>query len=69
MRGADIYSDYYLVRTRTRQLARNEEEKKGRERFDVRMLRSKDIKKRYNIEAKNKFQAQVRYRRPRGRTR
>ena len=39
MRGADVYSDHYLVRTRIRpKLARVEREEKGRQRFNVRKL-------------------------------
>ena len=58
MRGADVYSDHYLVKTRIRlKLARAEGRKNARERFDVRKLRSEAIRKRYNIEVRNRFEA------------
>ena len=51
MRGAEIYSDHYIVRTRIRlKLSRNEEKEKGRDRFNVRKLQREDIRKRYNID-------------------
>ena len=57
MRGADIYSDHYLVRTRIRlKLARNGERTEGRERFNVRTLQSEEIRKSYNVEVRNRFQ-------------
>ena len=58
MRGADVYSDHYLLRTRIRlKLARVEGMKKARVGFDVRKLQSKEIRKKYNIEVKNRFEA------------
>ena len=58
MRGADVYSDHYLVRTRIRlKLARTEGKKIARERFDVCKLQSEEIKRRYNIEVRNRFEA------------
>ena len=58
MRGADVYSDYYLLRTRVRlKLARVERGKMARVRFDIHKLRSEEIRKRYNIEVKNRFEA------------
>ena len=57
MRGADIYNDHYLVRTRIRlKLARNGERTEGRERFNVRKLQSEEIRKSYNVEVRNRFQ-------------
>ena len=57
MRGADVYSDHYLVRTRIRmKLAKAHGKKKARVRFDVCKLRSEEIRRRYNIEVKNRFQ-------------
>ena len=58
MRGADVYSDHYLVRTRIiLKLARIEGKKIARERFDVCKLQSEVIKRRYNIEVRNRFEA------------
>ena len=58
MRGADVHSDHYLLRTRIRlKLARVERGKMARVRFDIRKLRSEKIRKRYNIEVKNRFEA------------
>ena len=58
MRGADVYSDHYVLRTRIRlKLARVERGKMARVRFDIRKLRSEEIRKRYNIEVKNRFEA------------
>ena len=57
MRRADVYSDHYLVRTRIRmKLAKAHGKKKARVRFDVFKLRSEEIRRRYNIEVKNRFQ-------------
>ena len=45
MRGADVYSDHYLVRTRiSLQLARPEGRKNVRERFDLSKLQSEEIR-------------------------
>ena len=58
MRGADVYSDHYLVRTRIRlKLARIEGKKIARERFDVCKLQSEEIRRRYNVEVRNRFEA------------
>ena len=58
MRGADVYSDHYLVKKRIRlKLARAEARKNVRERFDVSKLQSEAIRKRYNIERRNTFEA------------
>ena len=58
MRGADVYSDHYLLRTRIRlKLARVEKRKMTRVRFDVWKLQSKEIRRRYSIEVKNRFEA------------
>ena len=58
MRGADVYSDHYLVTTRIRlKLARIEGKKIARERFDVCKQQSKEIRRRYSIEVRNRFEA------------
>ena len=58
MSGADVYSDHCLLRTRIRlKLARVERGKMARVRFDIRKLRSEEIRKRYNTEVKNRFEA------------
>ena len=45
MRGADVYSEHYLVKTRIcLKLARAEGRKNVRERFDVSKLQSEEIK-------------------------
>ena len=56
MGGADVYGDYYLVRTRMRlKLAKAHGKKKTSVRFDVRWLQSEEIRRRYNIKVKNRF--------------
>jgi len=58
MRGAEVYSEHYLVRTRTRlTLARIEGEKIARERFAVCKLQSEEVRRRYKIEVRNRFEA------------
>ena len=60
MRGAEVSlcSDQYLVKTRIRlTLARAEGRKNVRERFDVSKLQSEEIRRRYNIEVRNRFEA------------
>ncbi|KAL9963605.1 hypothetical protein ACROYT_G027128 [Oculina patagonica] len=58
LRGADAYSDHYRVRTRIRlKLARTEGKKIARERFDVCKLQIEEIRRRYNIEMRNRFEA------------
>ena len=59
MRGADVYSDHYLVRANIRlKLARNRGDKSNkRERFDMNKLKSVEIRKIYNLEVKNRFHA------------
>ena len=58
MRGADVYSDHYLVETRIRlKLARAEGRKNVTERFDVSRLQSEEIRRRSNIEERNRFEA------------
>ena len=45
MRGADVYSDHYLVRTRISQkMAMPEGRKNVRQRFDLRKLHSEEIR-------------------------
>ena len=51
-------SDHYLLRTRIRlKLAPAEGRKEARVRFDVRKLQSLEIRMKYNIEVKNRFEA------------
>ena len=70
MRGADVYSDHHLLRTRIwLKVAQAEGMKKARVGFDVRKLQSEEIRRRYNVEVKNRFEVLRRYRRSRGRTR
>ena len=58
MRGTDVYSDHYLVKTRIcLKLARAEGSKNVRERFDVSKLKSGKIRTKYNIELRNRFKA------------
>jgi len=58
MRGADVYSHHYFVKTRIRiNLARAEGRKNVRERFDVNKLQNEEIRRKYNIEVKNRFEA------------
>ena len=55
MRGTDVYSDHYLLRKRIRlKLAQAEGMKKARVGFDVRKLQNEKIRKRYNVEVKNR---------------
>ena len=58
IRGADVYSDHYLVKTRIRiKLARAEGRKNVRERFDVSKLQNEEIRRKYNSEVKNRCEA------------
>ena len=58
MRGADVYSDHYLLRTRIRlKLDQTEGMKKARVGFDDRKLQHDEIRRKYNIEVKNRFEA------------
>ena len=58
MRGTDVYSDYYLVKTRIcLKLARAEGRKNVRERFDVSKLQSEKIRRKHNNEVRNRFEA------------
>ena len=58
MRGADVYSNHYLVKTRIRlKLARAQGRKNVRERFDVSILQSDEARRKYNIEVRNRFEA------------
>ena len=57
MRGANVNSDHYLVKTRIRlELVRTEGRMNVRERFDVSKLQSEEIRTRYNIELRNGFE-------------
>ncbi|XP_076101199.1 uncharacterized protein LOC143070989 [Mytilus galloprovincialis] len=59
MRGADVYTDHYLVRSKIRlKLARNKGDKNKckRERYDLNKLKNMDVRKKYNIEVRNRFQ-------------
>ena len=58
MRGADVYGDHYLVKTRIcLKLARAQERRNVRERFDISKLQSEEIRRRYNTEVRNRFEA------------
>ena len=58
MRGADVYSDHSLLRTRIRlKLAGSEGMKKSRVGFDVRKLQSEEIRRRYNVEVETRVEA------------
>ena len=58
MRGADVFSDHYLVRTRIRlKLAKADGKKKVRGRFNACKLQSEEIRNRYNVKVKNRFEA------------
>ena len=56
-RGADVGSDHYLVETRLKlKLKRSPREKDGRTRFDIQKLADEEIRTKYNIEVRNRFQ-------------
>ena len=58
MRGTDVYSDHYLVKMRIRlKLARAQQRRNVRERFDISKLQSEEIRRRYNTEVRNRFEA------------
>ena len=58
MRGTDVYNDHYLVKTRIcLKLARAEGRKNVRERVAVSKLKSGEIRRKYNIELRNRFEA------------
>ena len=58
MRGPDVYSDHYLVKTRIPiKLARAEGRKNVRERFDVSKLQNEEIGRKHNTEVRNRFGA------------
>ena len=58
MRGTDVYSEHYFVKTRIcLKLARAEGRKKVRERFDVSKLQSEKIRRKHKNEARNTFEA------------
>ena len=58
MRGTDVYNDHYLVKTRIcLKLARAEGRKNVRERVAVSKLKSGGIRRKYNIELRNRFEA------------
>ena len=58
IRGEDVHSDYYLMRTRiSLKLAVVHGKEKAKIRFDVCKLRSEGIRKRYYIKVKNGFEA------------
>ena len=57
MRGT-VYSDHYLVKTRIcLKLERAEGRKDVRETFDVSKLKSEEIRRKYNTELRNRFEA------------
>ena len=56
-RGADVGSDHYLVETKLKlKLKRSPREKEGRTRFDMQKLADEEIRNKYNIEVRNRFQ-------------
>ena len=56
-RGADVGSDHYLVETRLKlKLKRSPMEKEGRTRFGMQKLADEEIRNKYNIEVRNRFQ-------------
>ena len=56
-RGADVGSDHYLVETRLKlKLKGCPREKVGRTRFDTQKLADEEIRIKYNIEVRNRFQ-------------
>ena len=58
MRGTDVYNEHYLVKTRVSlKLARAEGRNNVRERFAVSKLKSEEIRRKYNIELRNRFEA------------
>ena len=58
MRGADVCGDHYLVKMRIcLKLARAQERRNVRERFDISKLQSEEIRRRYNTEVRNRFEA------------
>ena len=58
MRGADVYSDHYLVKTRIRLKVSGAEGRKNvRERFYVSKLQTEVIKRKYNVQVRNRFEA------------
>ena len=57
MRGADVFSDHFLVRTKIRlKLMKNKVKNNTIERFDVKKLNSDEIRRRFNAEVRNRFQ-------------
>ena len=58
MRGADVYSDHYLVRTKIRlKLARKENKAQQRMKFDVYKLQNDEVRKRYQEDVRRRFGA------------
>ena len=58
MRGADTYGDHYLVKMRIcLKLARAQERRNVRVRLGISKLQSEEIRRRYNTEVKNRFEA------------
>ena len=58
MRGTDVNSEHYFVKTRIcLKLARAEGRKNVRERFDVSKLQSEKIRRKHNNEVRNTFEA------------
>ena len=58
MRGAEVYGDHYLVKTRIcLKLARAQERRNVRERFDISKLQSEEIRRKYNTEVRNRCEA------------
>ena len=58
IRGEDVHSDHYLMRTRiSLKLAVMHGKEKAKIKFDVCKLRSEEIRRRYYIKVKNGFEA------------
>lgn len=57
-RGVDVASDHYLVRTKLRlKLSKNQARIKLKLKMNVHKLECEDIRRRYNVEVRNRFEA------------
>ena len=57
MRGVDVFSDHYLVRSKIRlKLMKNKVKSNTIERFDVKKFNSDEIRRCFNAEVRNRFQ-------------
>ena len=57
MRGAEVYGDHYLKTRICLKLARAQERRNIRERFDISKLQSEEIRRKYNTEVRNRCEA------------